>query len=181
MFWYFSDISGIGIVVSLFSPGHLSLISGNPNEMNTTSMSSGKGVLPIQTYYFNTPRAKIVSMASDPRKSALFILDSDSHSIYRMENFNIWVNDSLNIVPIQKGVSKTSAQIAYDWYNEMIYWVDGYYNWIGMQPAFTTDNSMYKIIIHKGLRRPEGIAVDPISGYALLNLVKHQPFASLFF
>nr|XP_022323721.1 low-density lipoprotein receptor-related protein 1B-like [Crassostrea virginica] len=160
-----TDISGIGIVVSLFSPGHLSLISGNPNEMNTTSMSSGKGVLPIQTYYFNTPRAKIVSMASDPRKSALFILDSDSHSIYRMENFNIWVNDSLNIVPIQKGVSKTSAQIAYDWYNEMIYWVDGYYNWIGMQPAFTTDNSMYKIIIHKGLRRPEGIAVDPISGY----------------
>ena len=148
--------------------------------MNTTSMSSGKGVLPIQTYYFNTPRAKIVSMASDPRKSALFILDSDSHSIYRMENFNIWVNDSLNIVPIQKGVSKTSAQIAYDWYNEMIYWVDGYYNWIGMQPAFTTDNSMYKIIIHKELRRPEGIAVDPISGYALLNLVNLNPLLSFF-
>ncbi|XP_011412220.3 low-density lipoprotein receptor-related protein 1B [Magallana gigas] len=160
-----TDTSGIGIVVSLFSPGHLSLIAGNPNNMNMSSMSSGKGMLPIQTYYFNTPRAKIVSMASDPRKNALFILDSDSHSIYRMENFNIWVNDSLTIVPIQKGVSKTSAQITYDWLNEMVYWVDGYYNWIGMQPAYTTDNSLYKIIIHQGLGRPEGIAVDPISGY----------------
>ncbi|XP_062572883.1 low-density lipoprotein receptor-related protein 1B-like [Saccostrea cucullata] len=160
-----TDTSGIGIVVSLFSPGHLSLIAGNPDKMNMTSMKSGKGMLPIQTYYFNTPRAKIVSMASDPRKNTLFMLDSDSHSIYRMENFNIWVNDSLNIVPIQKGVSKTSAQITYDWYSEMIYWVDGYYNWIGMQPAFTTDNTLYKIIIHKGISRPEGIAVDPLSGY----------------
>ncbi|XP_056013099.1 low-density lipoprotein receptor-related protein 2-like [Ostrea edulis] len=160
-----TDTSGIGIVVSLFGPGHLSLIARNPNNVNMTSMKSGKSVLPIQTYYFNTPRAKIVSMASDPRKNALFILDSDSHSIYRMENFNIWVNDTMSIVPIQKGVSKTSAQIAYDWYSEIVYWVDGYYNWVGMQPAFTTDNSLYKIIIHKGLNRPEGIAVDPINGY----------------
>jgi hypothetical protein len=139
-----------------------------------STLKSGKSVLPIQTYFFNTPRAKIVSMASDPRKDTLFILDSDSHSIYRMEKFNIWVNDTMRIVPIQKGVSKTSAQIAYDWYSENLYWVDGYYNWVGMQPAYTTDNSLYTIIIYKGLNRPEGIAVDPLQGL-VCKVMLNQP------
>ena len=123
-----------------------------------------RSAVSIKTFNFNTARAKIVSMAADPRNNTLFILDSDSHSLYRMENFNIWINDTINIVPLHKGLSKTSAQIAYDWKSRNLYWVDGYYNWIAVQPAYTNDNSMYKVIIRNFTKRPEGITIDPDSG-----------------
>ncbi|KAK3087954.1 hypothetical protein FSP39_012741 [Pinctada imbricata] len=124
-----------------------------------------RSAVSIKQFSFNTARAKIVSIATDPRNNTLFIMDSDSHSLYRMEKFNIWINDSIEIVPLHKGVSKTSAQISYDWKSRNLYWVDGYYNWVAMQPAFSNDNSMYKVIIRNFTARPEGLTIDPQKGF----------------
>ncbi|XP_062608198.1 low-density lipoprotein receptor-related protein 4-like [Saccostrea cucullata] len=156
-----------GLVVSLL-PDHISEIVTFPGKVDsfvspkeTTDDKNGNKFL----YFFG--RTDVLSMACDPWNHSIYVLDGLTQSLYKMNNFNIWMNDTRrNVILMHQGVSHSaSSQIAFDWLSRNIYWTDDHYNWIGVQPVDTTDKTMYKIIMHDGLWSPLSLAVDPIKGY----------------
>lgn len=155
-----------GLVVSLL-PDHVSEIVTFPGQVDsfvtpkeTTDEKAGNRFL----YFFG--RTDVLSMACDPWNHSMYLLDGLSQSLYKMNHFNIWMNDTRrNVTLLHQGVSHSaSSQIAFDWLSRNIYWTDDHFNWIGVQPVDTNDKTMYKVIMHDDLWSPLSLTVDPIKG-----------------
>ncbi|XP_033760726.1 low-density lipoprotein receptor-related protein 6-like [Pecten maximus] len=88
-------------------------------------------------------------------------------SIYFFDIISQCINrlDSGNIENVHCGISSSAfTSIAYDWVSENMYWTDGLFNWIAVQPVNTTDRSMYRVIIQDDIEKPSALAVDSTAG-----------------
>ena len=154
-----------GLVVSLL-PDSFSLNSGElvtfPGRVDNFDQ---KDNIDMRYYYF-FENTDVLSMACDPEDNTIYLMDGYTQSLYKIDHFNVWLNDSRRQVSLlHQGISYTSSvQIAYDWLSRTIYWTDELYNWIAVQPVDTTDKTMYKVILHENMKKPSAIAVDPIKG-----------------
>ncbi|KAK3087117.1 hypothetical protein FSP39_001901 [Pinctada imbricata] len=143
----------------MFSSGSLTTLPGSFDSFKTTS------VFPVRFFNFHQT-TEIISLATDAHDGVLYLMDGNSRSLYKMENFNVWLNDtSQSISLVHEGISKTSCKLAFDWLTKNIYWTDEFYNWIAVQSTTSEDRSMFKILIENGLTKPLAIAVDPVEGY----------------
>lgn len=102
---------------------------------------------------------QITSMASDPKKAVIFASIKDT--IYIYNNFSIWQNASPEFSIQFRGKSASLGQIAFDFVSQNLYWCDSLLHWIAMKPAYNFNHTIYKVIVHKDLNQPEGLALDP--------------------
>ncbi|KAK3083431.1 hypothetical protein FSP39_022421 [Pinctada imbricata] len=91
-----------------------------------------------------------------------------------LKNFSGNLNKYKEFEDIRIGVSEGFGSVAFDWLSENLYWTDSMHDWIAMQPAYTKDESMFKIIVSDGLRQPEGLAIDPLARYIFWSDVHHD-------
>ncbi|KAK3082858.1 hypothetical protein FSP39_007261 [Pinctada imbricata] len=103
-------------------------------------------------------------MTWDHRNHTLFVYQATS-KISILKNFNGTFDEHTEFEDIRTGVSQGYGSVAFDWISGNLYWTDSFHNWIAMQPAYIKDESMFKIIVSDGLRRPEGLAIDPLARY----------------
>ncbi|XP_062567174.1 low-density lipoprotein receptor-related protein 6-like [Saccostrea cucullata] len=94
-------------------------------------------------------------------------------SIYRFNNFNIWQNNSISLSLAYKGKSSDFGQIAFDYISNNLYWCDSLHKWIAMKPAYSDNDTIYKVVVQKDLYQPEGLALDPEDG--LMFFSDNQP------
>nr|XP_022325254.1 low-density lipoprotein receptor-related protein 4-like [Crassostrea virginica] len=152
-----------GLIISqlpnLYSSGSLTTLPGSIDAFKTAS------IFPVRNFNFHQT-TEIVSIATDANDRKIYLLDGNTRSLYKMNNFNVWLNDSSqSITLLHEGISKTSTKLAYDWLTKNIYWTDEYYNWIAVQSTNDSDPSMFRVLIENGLSKPLAIAVDPLVGY----------------
>ena len=110
------------------------------------------------TFTFLNP-PKISSIASDPSAKSLFLYAALDRNIYKMSNYTTFMNDS-QISTVRRGVSVVFGSVAFDWLTQNLYWTDGAFGWIAMMPAYTSDQTMYKVILHHNIKKPEGLTLD---------------------
>lgn len=109
----------------------------------------------------------ILSLTSDPKEGVVFT--ATGNSIYMFPNFSVWQNPSVKFTNQLKGKSIAFGQIAFDFISRNLYWCDSLLNWIAIKPAYSFNNTIYKIILYKDLNRPEGLALDPEDRYNVLD------------
>lgn len=80
-------------------------------------------------------------------------------------NFSIWPNATVNVSMQHNGLPASLGQIAFDSVSNNLYWCDSLLSWIAMKPAYNFDNKIYKLIVQKDLKKPEGLALDPDDRY----------------
>lgn len=146
-------------------PGEKGLIIG---AMNPSSIIAFKGI-PNKSSSLNNFTVEVMSdssiiwsLASDPKKSVVFA--AILNAIYTFNNFSIWQRPLVTLTTEYKGRSVVSGQIAFDFVSNNLYWCDAMLNWIAIKPAYNFNNTMYKVIVHKNLFLPEGLALDPEDG-----------------
>lgn len=100
----------------------------------------------------------IFSLEFDPKKAVVFAAIGTDINIY--SNFD-WQNGSANVSTVFNGMPGILAHIAFDFVSNNLYWCDSMLSWIAMKPAYTSDNTMYKIVVQKDLNEPEGLCLDP--------------------
>lgn len=101
----------------------------------------------------------ITSLASDAKENVLFA--AIDNGIYILSNFSIKHNASGNLTAVYRGTFATIGQIAFDFVSNNLYWCDSEHRWIAMKPAYNFNLTSYKIVVHDGLNKPEGLALDP--------------------
>lgn len=108
----------------------------------------------------------VLSMVCDLWNYFMYVLDGLFQSFYKMYYFNIWMNDiERNVIFMYKGVLYfVIFQIVFDWFFWNIYWIDDYYNWIGVQFVDIEDKIMYKIIMYDGFWFLLVLSLDFIKG-----------------
>lgn len=108
----------------------------------------------------------VFSMVCDLWNYFMYVLDGLFQSFYKMYYFNIWMNDiERNVIFVYKGVLYfVIFQIVFDWFFWNIYWIDDYYNWIGVQFVDIEDKIMYKIIMYDGFWFLLVLSLDFIKG-----------------
>lgn len=99
------------------------------------------------------------SVASNPKEATVFVAIFDT--IYFYSNFSIWQKKEGWLSILFKGKSAAFGEIAIDYLSNNLYWCDSLLKWIAMKPANNFNNTIYKIIVHKDLNQPEGLALDP--------------------
>ncbi|XP_033732357.1 low-density lipoprotein receptor-related protein 6-like [Pecten maximus] len=124
-------------------------------------MGDGSSVTKTSPYNFTRVRLtdiEINSMDANVADGSIYIFDFTSRCIYGFR--------SGIIANIHCGISSSVfTSIAYDWVSENIYWTDGFFNWIAVQPVDTTDRSMYRVIIQDDIEKPRALAMDSKAGY----------------
>lgn len=154
--------------------GDTGLIIGEWNPASFTAMTN---ILKESTRSYSNTTLKITptdsliySMASDPKERVIFT--AIGNSIYVFPNFSVWQNSSVKFTNQFKGKSTAFGQIAFDFVSKNVYWCDSLLNWIAVKPAYNFNNTIYKIVLHKDLNRPEGLALDPADRYLIVTLYK---------
>lgn len=104
----------------------------------------------------------IWSLAFDPKKSVVFA--AIMNAIYIFNSFSFWQRPLKNVSVEYKGRSVVNGQIAFDFVSNNLYWCDSMLNWIAIKPAYNFNHTIYKVIVHKNLFLPEGLALDPEDG-----------------
>lgn len=151
--------------------GDTGLIIGEWNPASFTTMTN---ILKESTSIYSNVTLKITptdsliySMASDPKEGVIFT--AIGNSIYMFPNVSVWQNPSVKFTNQLKGKSIAFGQIAFDFISRNLYWCDSLLNWIAIKPAYSFNNTIYKIILYKDLNRPEGLALDPEDRYNVLD------------
>jgi hypothetical protein len=139
----------------MWNPASLLTITEIPRAPASHYGNTSQSLTPSQ--------AQVTSITSDPNKNIIFISVGDS--IYAFGNFSIWQNQTSTISRTYKGKSLALGQIAFDYLSNNLYWCDSLLDWIAMKPAYTNNETIYKVIVDKDLKQPEGIALDPEDGY----------------
>lgn len=85
--------------------------------------------------------------------------------MYMYYNFSISQNSTVNISMLHNGLSASLGQIAFDSVSNNLYWCDSMLSWIAMKPAYNSDNKIYRLIVQRDLKKPEGLALDPDDRY----------------
>lgn len=111
----------------------------------------------------------IISITSDPSHETLFFIMNNNIYIYK--NFSIWQNRSRFFPRLFSGRSSAYGQLAFDHVSSNLYWCDAFLSWIVMKPAYSSDEMMYKVVVHNDLNTPMGLALDPEDGYLTYNIL----------
>ncbi|XP_078326898.1 low-density lipoprotein receptor-related protein 6-like isoform X2 [Crassostrea virginica] len=139
-----------GLLIGMWTPA--SFLTYTPIPVNSKS--------PFNNASYTLPSSvQITSITSDPKHAVIFAAISDT--IYMFQNFTIWQNNSISIQSIFEGRSFAVGQIVFDYVSSNLYWCDALHDWIAMKPAYNRNNSIYKVVVHKDLKQPEGLALDP--------------------
>jgi len=98
----------------------------------------------------------------DVENGGMYIFDSTTRCIL----YFVFIDSTPSTVYSKHcGIStSTDVSIAYDWVSKNIYWTDPHFGWIAVQPAATTDKSMFRIIVQENNQKPRALAVDPLRG-----------------
>ena len=120
---------------------------------------NSKSPFNITNYTLSPSGVQITSITSDPKHAVVFAAISDT--IYMFQNFTIWQNNSISIQSIFEGRSAALGHIVFDYVSSNLYWCDALHEWIAMKPAYNRNNSIYKVVVQKELKQPEGLALDP--------------------
>ena len=137
-----------GVLIGTWNPASFLTFRNAANDSN------------IKIYYkLKRPTDQITSTASDPSKAVVFA--AITGTIYMYPNFSILLNGSNSLVPIFEGKSAAFGQIALDYVSNNLYWCDPLHYWIAMKPAYNLNSSIYKVVVHKDLKQPEGLSLDP--------------------
>ncbi|XP_060071921.1 low-density lipoprotein receptor-related protein 4-like [Ylistrum balloti] len=101
---------------------------------------------------------QITSMDVNVADGSIYFFDLTSRCIYRLH--------SEKVETVHSGISSSYyTSIAYDWVSRNMYWTDGFFNWIAVQPVNTMDRSMYRVLIQNDIEKPSALAVDSKAGY----------------
>ncbi|KAJ8300496.1 hypothetical protein KUTeg_022015 [Tegillarca granosa] len=158
-----TDNTEKGLVTSLF-PGYWDPAMLNAYKGDIETVVTDQGKLNNLKFEF-LPSPLITNMYPDVANSSIYYMDAAARTISRFDNFNMDLNDTyMTNTTIHEGLSRVLGSLAFDWISKNVYWTDGFFNWIGMQNAFSKDNLKYKVLIGDVLR-PYALAVDPINGY----------------
>ena len=139
-----------GLLIGMWTPA--SFLTYTPIPVNSKSPFNNAS-------YTLRSSVQITSITSEPKHGVVFA--SISVTIYMFQNFTIWQNDSISIPSMFKGRSAAVGQIVFDYVSSNLYWCDALHNWIAMKPAYNRNDSIYKVVIRKDLKQPEGLALDP--------------------
>lgn len=151
-YYYIIGVSGeSGLFIGVKNPASIKLF--------TQTLKSLKNLNSNVIFPVKFKNAWITSLTSNPQEDALFAAIQDS--IYIYHNFSTWQNDSAKITILFKGRSSAFGQIAIDFVSNNLYWCDSLFNWIAMKPAFNANHLNYKVVVHRALNQPEGLALDP--------------------
>lgn len=142
-----------GLILGVLNHPSFVVIKEIPNN-STSSFNNFTIELPSNSFTW--------SLASDPKKSVVFA--AISNALYIFENVSTMPRASITLPTEYKSRSVVKGQIAFDFVSNNLYWCDSLLNWIAMKPAYHFDVTIYKIIIHKDLFLPEGLALDPEEG-----------------
>lgn len=169
IFWgSFSFVQGIpgdkALIIGALKPPSFISVKEIPNN----SASSFDNF----TLKFTPEIPLIFSLASDPKNSVVFA--AIMNGIYIFKNFSILQNSVIELPTEYRGRSIAYGQIAFDFVSNNIYWCDSLLNWIALKPAYSFKNTIYKVIIHKDLVLPEGLAVDPEDGLIFFSDNDHN-------
>nr|XP_022325441.1 low-density lipoprotein receptor-related protein 6-like isoform X3 [Crassostrea virginica] len=141
---------GPSLIIGVSNPA--ALLAFTPIPVGDNSSFSNSNVL------LSTSNVQITSLASDPNKGVVFMAMLDT--IYMIFNYTI-SESNFFMIPVLKGKSSALGQIAVDYISNNLYWCDPLHQWIAIKPAYNNNNDIYKVLIHKDLRQPEGLALDP--------------------
>lgn len=141
----------------MWNPASYTTIKGIPKDQ----VSPFKNV----TFKIDPSCSQITSLAADPKEAVVFAAIMDE--IYIYHNFSIWQNRAKKFSILFKGKSAAIGQIAYDFVSRNLYWCDSMLSLIAMKPANSRTNKMYKVVIHKDLNQPVGLALDSEDRYLL--------------
>ncbi|OWF37416.1 Low-density lipoprotein receptor-related protein 4 [Mizuhopecten yessoensis] len=140
----------VSVDQGLFTPSGIYVYKGD-----SISIRGSSAVNVTQTTLSNV---KIRSMDVNTADGSVYFFDITSRCIYRLH--------SRKVDNVHCGVSSSVfSSIAYDWIGGNIYWTDGFFNWIAVQPVSTTDKSMYRVIIQDDIEKPRAVAIDSKAGY----------------
>ncbi|XP_062570264.1 prolow-density lipoprotein receptor-related protein 1-like [Saccostrea cucullata] len=152
-----------GLILGMWSPAAFATITEIPVKDADYFGNVSKTLTPstVQTY----------SIASDPQNKVVFAAIRDS--IYKFQNFTIWQNGTVSLSLAHKGKSSAFGQIAFDYSSGNIYWCDSLLKWIAVKPAYSNNDTIYTVVVHKDLYQPEGLALDPENG--LMFFTDNEP------
>jgi len=103
---------------------------------------------------------RISSIDTDTANVTVFYLDLTSSCVYALTQFT---SSTPNLTKLHCGISDSvRSAFAFDWVTQNMYWLDGIFQWIAVQPLATTDNKMYRIIVRDEITDIFAFAVDPI-------------------
>lgn len=140
-----------GVVLGMRAPASISTMADFPKYSTGLNIFDPLRILPKDSM--------ITSLTSDPKGNVLFAAINDA--IYILSNFSIQHNGSGNLTAVYRGTFATIGQIAFDFVSNNLYWCDSEHRWIAMKPAYNLNLTSYKIVVHDGLNKPEGMALDP--------------------
>jgi hypothetical protein len=133
---------------------HINMLPGTLYDAGNITATRYIGLRNVNT--------RLLNIDVDYARSRLYIYDSNTASIYAVENFN-WRDffSNLALTVIHSGLSRSSTRISVDWVSNNIYWTDALYSWIVVQSA--DKEGEYKILIDNDIEKPYALVVDPIS------------------
>jgi len=124
----------------------------------------------------------ILNIDTDTANVTVFYFDTTSTCVYSLTQFT---SPTPHQTKLHCGISRTlRSAIAFDWVTRNMYWTNGIFQWITVQPLATTDSQMYRIIVRGEVMDISALAVDPIKRqeikcYGRYNsLVKPQHFVT---
>ncbi|XP_056013210.1 low-density lipoprotein receptor-related protein 4-like [Ostrea edulis] len=143
-----------GLILGVWNPAMIITITEIPRVQVMHYANVTTEILP--------PIVEITSITSDPNKNTMFT--SIGNEINAFSNFSIWQNRIEKHSITFKGRSGSLGQIAFDYVSKNLYWCDSLLHWIAMKAAYTSNATIYKVVVEKDLKQPEGIALDPEDG-----------------
>ncbi|XP_060074729.1 low-density lipoprotein receptor-related protein 2-like [Ylistrum balloti] len=156
--------SHVGVLISrsadFFDSGFFQSIPGTPRDIQSDIDSSLSGEPVSYTLPHDTYETDMTALVNDPFSNSVYFIEKDTRSIYRMDDFDLqFSHPNRTTTNVHAGVSEASRSLAFDWIRKLIYWVDSEHGWICVQPAYTSDHTMFAVVVHS-LSYPTAIAVD---------------------
>lgn len=133
---------------------HINLLPGTLYEAPNVTSASSLGLTKYNT--------RILSLDIDYSKHRVYMFDSNTATIYILNNFN-WKQNfaGLNVTTLHTGLSRYSVRLAVDWVSNNIYWTDPLFGWIVVQSASSA--IFYHILVKDVINKPYALAVDPVN------------------
>ena len=144
---------GPGLIIGVSNPAALLAFTQIPVGDKSSLSNASLTISPSNV--------QITSVASDPNKGVVFMALLDT--IYMIHDYTISESNFCSrYTTVFTGKSSAFGQIVVDYISGNLYWCDALHQWIAMKQAYNSTNDIYKVLAHKDLRQPEGLALDPV-------------------